>query len=203
MGEQNSLGNRLRSLRAERKLSQRELARLANMSPNNISLIERDEISPSVATLQNLAAALQVRISYFFEEEVQSSVSHVKKGQRPVIDSLGVRIEGTGQKVQFQEIEPFYVALSPKSGSGERQVVHPGHEFVYCQSGKVEYLIDGKIYVLEAGDFLLFEAALPHIWRNPFEQLAEFILIIQTPNESREPVQRHFSDYPSITHIGE
>jgi len=34
---------------------------------------------------------------------------------------------------------------------------------VYCLSGNVEYLIDGQIYPLEEGDFLLFEAHLPHL----------------------------------------
>ena len=64
-----SLGDKLRHLRSERNISQRDLARLAGLSPNSISLIERDETSPSVATLQSLATALNIRMSYFFEEE--------------------------------------------------------------------------------------------------------------------------------------
>ena len=41
-----SLGDKLRHLRGERNISQRDLARLAGLSPNSISLIERDETSP-------------------------------------------------------------------------------------------------------------------------------------------------------------
>ena len=74
-----SLGIRLRNLRAARKISQRKLAQMAGISPNSISLIEREEISPSVATLQNLATALNIRMSYFFEDEVVL-VSMVRKG---------------------------------------------------------------------------------------------------------------------------
>ena len=70
-----SLGARLRGLRKERALSQRELADLAELSPNAISLIERDEISPSVATLQRLAAALGVKMSYFFESATVQRMS--------------------------------------------------------------------------------------------------------------------------------
>ncbi len=55
--------------------------------------------------------------------------------------------------------------------------------------------------MMEEGDFLLFEAALPHLWRNPHDAPAEFILILQTPNAKSEPVKRHFVDYPSISHI--
>ena len=196
-----SVGERLRILRSERNLSQRALAKAAGISTNSVSLIERDEISPSVATIQNLATALHVRISFFFEDESEQSVLHVKAVQRSTVDSQGVRIESTGSRIQGQEIEPFLVRLAPHTSSGERQVIHAGHEVVYCLGGKFEYLIDGTIYQVEAGDFLLFEANLPHLWRNPFDAQAEFVLILQTPGAKLEPVKRHFVEYPSITHI--
>ncbi len=198
-----SLGEKLRQLRSERNISQRDLARQAGLSPNSISLIERDETSPSVATLQSLATALNIRMSYFFEEEIPTSVLHLKSGVRPKISSEGVIIEGMGKNLPFQELEPFSITLESQAGSGgERQVVHSGHEFVYCLHGKIEYVIDGKVYLLEEGDILIFEATLPHLWRNPFESEAKFILVLQTPNASREPVQRHFSSHPSVNHIG-
>ncbi len=198
-----SLGERLRQLRSERSISQRDLARLANLSPNSISLIERDETSPSVATLQSLATALNIRMSYFFEEETPASVLHIKSGSRPKIESEGVVIEGMGKTLPSQELEPFSITLEPKAGSGgERQVVHSGHEFVYCLQGKIEYVVDGHVYLLEVGDILIFEATLPHLWRNPFDIEAKFILVLQTPNASREPIQRHFSSHPSVNHIG-
>ena len=62
--EHATLGNRLKRIRSERGFSQRELAERAGISANAISLIERNENSPSVATLQSLATALGVKISY-------------------------------------------------------------------------------------------------------------------------------------------
>jgi transcriptional regulator with XRE-family HTH domain len=198
-----SLGEKLRQLRGERNISQRDLAKIAGLSPNSVSLIERDETSPSVATLQSLASALNIRMSYFFEEETPSSVLLIKSGGRPKVESNGVIIEGMGKTLPFQELEPFAITLEPKAGiGGERQVVHSGHEFVYCLQGKVEYVIDGKVYLMETGDILIFEATLPHLWRNPFDADAKFILVLQTPNASREPVQKHFSSHPSVNHIG-
>jgi transcriptional regulator with XRE-family HTH domain len=201
MSKNQSVGTRLRALRAERNLSQRALADLAGISPNSVSLIEREEISPSVATLQNLATALHVRVSYFFETETEERVLHSKAKDRPCVDSRGVCIQSIGARIHEQEVEPFRVHLSPRTSSGERQVIHAGHEVVYCIKGKFEYLIDGTIYQLEPGDFLLFEADQPHLWRNPYDSDAEFILILQTPGATLEPVKRHFVEYPSITHI--
>ncbi len=94
-----SLGARLRGLRKERALSQRELADLAALSPNAISLIERDEISPSVATLQRLAVALGVKMSYFFESATVARILHFRPNQRPVIRGAGLTIEGLGARL--------------------------------------------------------------------------------------------------------
>ena len=202
MNQHFSVGAKLRAVRGERGLSQRELAQRSGVSPNAISLIERDENSPSVSTLQSLATALSVKMSYFFDDEEEQSVLYVKSGHRPAITSKGVKIEGMPGVLHSQEMEPFHVTLAPHSESGDRQVVHTGHEFVYCLLGNIEYIVDGEVYQLEVGDFLLFEAHLPHIWRNTTGQEAKFLLVLQTPGESIEPVQRHFASYPSVPHLG-
>lgn len=197
-----SLGNRLRKIRTERELSQRELAQRAGVSSNSVSLIERDEISPSVTMLQTLAGALNVKVSYFFDEEYSGNVLLVKAEERPVVSGNGFTIEGVGKQIPGQEVEPFRIILEPRTTGAERQVTHPGQEFICCQEGKLEYLIDNQIYVIERGDFLIFESTLPHSWRNPYDERAIFVLVIQTPNQSREPVERHFMNTPSIKHIG-
>lgn len=202
METRGSVGSKLRAVREERGLSQRELAKRASISTNAVSLIERDENSPSVSTLQNLAAALNVKMSYFFDDHAPTQVLHVKAANRPGMSSNGVRIEGLDGKLNYQEMEPFLITLEPNSGSGERQVVHTGHEMVYCLSGSVEYLIDGQIYALGAGDFLIFEAHLPHLWRNVSEAEAVILLVLQSSGQTDQSVERHFSDYPSLRHIG-
>jgi transcriptional regulator with XRE-family HTH domain len=202
MNKQFSLGSRLRALRSERGLSQRELASQAGISANAISLIERDENSPSVSTLQNLAGALNVKMSYFFDEEVTKNVLHVKSENCPAITSRGASIAGIGEHIQGQEMEPFFVSLDPHAGSGEGWVTHLGHELVYCLEGNIEYIIDEQAYLLEPGDLLLFEAHLPHEWRNPGDKKARLLLVLQKPDESSTSVARHFSNIPSLRHIG-
>ena len=62
------VGQRLRALRQERNLLQRELAEAAGLSLNAVSLIERDQTSPTVATLERLAQALDVPVVALFSE---------------------------------------------------------------------------------------------------------------------------------------
>jgi transcriptional regulator with XRE-family HTH domain len=133
MDELASLGAKLRRLRKERDLSQRDLAGHSGVSANAISLIERNEISPSVATLQRLATALSVRISYFFEQDdSQANVIHIRATDRPSLSSRGVTITGIGRRLREQEVEPFSITLSPGAASGLQPVIHSGHEIVYC-----------------------------------------------------------------------
>lgn len=201
MDSQPSLGSRLRVLRQERGLAQRVLAERAGLSPNAISLIERDETSPSVATLQRLSAALNVKMSYFFESTTLTRVLHVHSTQRPVIHGAGLTIEGLGARLDGQQMEPFLITLAPHADMGTGQVAHAGHEFVCCLAGSVQYEIGGVIYLLESGDLLLFEADLPHRWGNPGDAEARFLLVLQAANGAQEPARRHFADYPSVTHL--
>jgi len=202
MDKNYSLGIRLRQLRKERKFTQRDLAGRAGLSVNAISLIERGEISPSVATLQSLAAALKVRMCYFFDEEVEARVTHLRVDARPSLASAGLIIQSMGQRLPDQQIEPFFITLQPGANSGDRPTVHTGHEFVYCLHGVVEYDVDGIVYRLVRGDTLLFDSTLPHHWHNSGPEQAELLLILESSPESSETVRRHFPDHPSLAHLG-
>lgn len=57
------IGERIRELRLESKLSQSELSTDAYLSKNQLGRLERGEHIPNIITLLKLAAALNVRIS--------------------------------------------------------------------------------------------------------------------------------------------
>lgn len=199
---ESSLGARVRALRKERELSQRGLAEQAGLSPNAISLIERDEISPSVATLQRLATALRVRMAYFFDSPAGAQVIHTRRGRRPAITNKGVTIEATGLRLDGQQMEPFVIVAEPQTDSGPDAVVHTGHELVFCLSGRVEYEIGGVAYPMEPGDQLLFEARLPHRWHNHGPEAAHLLLVLQAADGPQDPARRHFTGLPSVADLG-
>lgn len=57
----------LRRLRRERGLSQEELADRAEVNRNYVGMIEREENSPTVDILEQLAAALDVDVVKFLQ----------------------------------------------------------------------------------------------------------------------------------------
>ncbi len=202
MSNKISLGLKLRMLRRERNLTQRDLAKLADISVNSISLVERGEISPSVATLQNLATAFNIRVSYFFEDDAPPQIIHLKANEFPAMTNNGTTIMGMGKKLPQQEIELFFIKIAPHLKSEVQRVVHLGHEFVYCLRGTVMYEVRGCLYELNKGDCLLFEATLPHAWQNSGEEEAELLLVLHVSPEFATQVQHHFINYPSLTHLG-
>ena len=140
-------------------------------------------------------------MSYFFDEDIEATVIHLLASERPSITANGISIESAGRRIPGQQFEPFLVTLEPNSSSGKQAVTHTGHEFVYCLQGQIEYEVDNIQYLLGSGDMLLFEANLPHYWQNNTSKTAKMLLFLQTPDETTEPVRRHFPAYPSLTHI--
>jgi transcriptional regulator with XRE-family HTH domain len=59
-----SLGQRIRQRRAILKITQQELAQALGMTPQNISLIEKDKSTPSLAVVSKLAEQLGSSIDY-------------------------------------------------------------------------------------------------------------------------------------------
>jgi transcriptional regulator with XRE-family HTH domain len=185
------VGAQVRAVREARGLSLRALARICELSPNTVSLIERGITSPSVSTLQRLATALRVPITTFFEEQPDRvEVILLRAGERPRSGSTSVLLESLGSGLQNQALESFEVTLKPGADSGRQPIVHTGHELVYCLQGEIEYVVSGKSHRLKAGDSLLFEARLPHRWRNPSKDPAVFLLIFGAAVEG-EAVEQH------------
>ena len=152
------IGNRVRELRNLRGLSLRKLAERSGLNINTLSLVENGKTSPSVSTLQQLARALEVHIAAFFASEpVSQRVVFTLHDHRPDAAFNNTHMENLGRDLAGNAVQPFVVTLAPSGGSGDRMIVHTGHEFVYCLNGRVLYMIDEKAYLLETGDSLVFE----------------------------------------------
>jgi len=179
MNEKIVVGQRIRELRAKRGLSLRALAELSSLSTNAISLIERGDNSPTVSSLHNLATALAVPITAFFEQQGDGQVVHLKKNQRPTSETAGVRMENLGSGLPNQQIEPFLMTIGPGGSSTSSQITHSGEELVFVLSGALMCRINEQEYSLEEGDSLLFLASQPHVYRNETKQAAKILIVFQ------------------------
>jgi len=162
-----ALGAQIRLLRRRGELTVSDLAVAAGISAGMLSKIENGQISPSLATLQSLAQALNVPLTQLFATfEEQRDCSFVRAGQ-------GVTIERRGTKAGHQYsllghglggpvvVEPYLITLHedavPYTGFH-----HAGVEFIYMLTGEVVYRHGDATYHLRPGDALLFDSAAMH-----------------------------------------
>lgn len=61
------IGQKIKSLRLEQKISQQDLAAACNFEKSNLARIESGRTNPTVGTLEKICQALNVPISKLFE----------------------------------------------------------------------------------------------------------------------------------------
>jgi transcriptional regulator with XRE-family HTH domain len=192
--EEINVGMRLQELRIMRDLSQRALANLSGLNFNTLSLIENQKSSPNVSTLQQLARALDVPITAFFESITDyRPIVFQKSGERHQTPFPQGHIEDLGGGLALGEATPLLMTLNPDEDSDPQPITHSGQEFVYCLAGSMVYWVEDQEYLLEPGDSLLFESHLPHRWENPGDIPARVILVIRPSDVKDRSVIQHIS----------
>jgi transcriptional regulator with XRE-family HTH domain len=179
------VGERLRDARLARGWSTRDLAQAGAIALNTVSLIERGKVSPTVSTLQKLASALEVSLSFFVEESEGRRVLFLRPGQRRQARGVGVTLENLGAGLPGQTMEPLLLTIDPEASSGPESIVHGGHELVFCLAGQIEYRVGDEVFAMCPGDSLFFEANLPHGWRNTSPEAARLLLVVQSESGQR------------------
>jgi len=189
-----NVGQRLRELRAEQRISIRLLAEQSGLNVNTLSLIENGKTSPSVSTLQQVAAALQVPITAFFESRVApQAIVYQKATDRQTAAFAHGSLADMGTGFTYPGLEPFVVTLEPQADSGDTPIVHTGLEFIFCLDGKISYAVAGQNFILDPGDSLLFEAHLPHRWSNAGTTPSRCLLLLCSAHERDHPEDMHFT----------
>ena len=162
-----AIGREVRGFRQKQQLTVVELAKQAKLSPGMLSKIERGQTSPSLATLQSLAGALNVPVTALFRQfEEAREATFVRAGEGLTIERRGTR---AGHQYRLLghirnkriAVEPYLITLT--QGSEVFPLFqHSGQEFLYMLQGEVIYRHAAKTYRLRPGDSLFFDADAPH-----------------------------------------
>jgi transcriptional regulator with XRE-family HTH domain len=188
------IGPRIRHLRRERGLIQRELAEAAELSLNAVSLIERGQTSPTVATLERIARALDVPlVSIFQVQEPRFSVIRTSPDDRDRVAVRLGRLERLGRGLEGQKMEAVEINLQPGYSGGPRPQIHAGHELVYVVAGTLSCRVGDQDHHLQARQSLLFEARIPHRYGNPGTEPARAVVVSWEPDGPGGSLQTHFS----------
>jgi transcriptional regulator with XRE-family HTH domain len=170
-----ALGAKLAVARAERGWSLAELARRAGVSTASVHKIEKSGMTPTIATLMKVAAALGTSVSSFIDEDVEVSAAIVVRGDeraRLYTSKTGIALDNVSGRYGRYRLAGAEARVEPLANSGPDPMRHPGEELVYVLEGALSFTVDGKAVRLEAGDSVHFRTDRPHTWENPSERPA-------------------------------
>ncbi len=164
----------LKTLRLARGWSLSKLAEETGVSKAMLGQIERNESSPTVATLWKIATGLNVPFSTFIASPADTQAVFDPQQQAMVVRPLFPWDEAL-------KFDHFSITLAPgalsESTPHEAGVV----EHVVVISGELEMNIDGEWRTLTADSGVRFAGDKPHAYRNSSGQTVHFHSLIHYP----------------------
>lgn len=176
----NHIGQRIRRLRRESKMTLLEVATASSLSVGFLSQVERNLTGISISSLVNVAKALNVALGALLEHPRQAQPdSH--EGRRESYQVGPMRQKCERLSTTFDGSMLNAVKVQMMEGYSSEWVAHGGDEFVYVLSGTVRYTVRKKDYELTAGDSLHFDAQHRHRVLNVGPGPAEVIAVGTLP----------------------
>ncbi len=171
------VGERIKFLRTENGLSQRQLAAKSGVTNGLISMIEQGRTSPSVASLKRILDAIPMSFSEFFSMEYpdQNQVfynAHELREINPVrvfrVDEdaatfVSLRQVGDASRHSLQMLHETY---APGADTGTELYKHEAEEAGIIIAGEIELTVGDQKKVLGSGDAYIFDSRIPHRFRN-------------------------------------
>ena len=177
-------------------MTARELARRVDCSPSLISQVERGRAVPSVSTLWALVTALRISMDRLFDPAQESPADQgdsatapaenppdgpvLRRYARPRITlERGVmweRLTAAAEK-DMEFLEVCY-PVGQSVPEAEHAIQHTGQEYAVIVEGALSTQIGFEQYVLEEGDSLTFDSAIPHRFWNAGTVPARAIWVI-------------------------
>ena len=159
------IGARLRAARQARGMTLDHVAAACELTKGFISRLERDEVSPSVASLVAVAGVLGIGMGELFDPP---STQLVRAGTGPPIAFGGQHVhESLLTPGTQRELQVIHSRLEPGGTGGvDLYTLRSAVEFVYVLAGSLTVQLASETHLLEVGDALTFPGRTPHTWAN-------------------------------------
>lgn len=161
------LGARLRAVRVNQGLSQRELARRAGVTNGTISLIEQNKNSPSVASLRKVLQGIPMGLAEFFALDVPSKEKVFFRADELVTLTDGpIVFRQVGAAHGDCNLQILHESYAPQADTGKAMLSHESDEGGIVVEGRIEITVGDHRQILGPGEAYFFDSRLPHRFRN-------------------------------------
>jgi len=178
-----SLGATLKKKRLMRKLTLQKLAEQSGVSRAAISKIERGDSTASSSVLGKLAEALDLSISQLLGGQPRDSTVHIPAEKQPVFSEQQTGFERRSLSPLFlgRGIDFVLNRLPGRAKTGPFPSHRSGvEEHLYVAKGRLKVMLDDDEYILERGDFLLYQGDRKHTFENLGSDVCEYFIVIDS-----------------------
>ena len=178
--EMKQIANRLKEIREVCGFSVGETAARLGIPPARYAGYEENGENVPISVLYALANVYGVDITEILTGRSPrlSNYCVVKQGQSTGVDRYpGYHFESLAYNFKRRIMEPLMVTVEPDEQE-MTPVSHPGQEFNFVVEGSVLVIIDDEEVLLEAGESIYFDPALPHGQKAAGGKTAKFLTVI-------------------------
>ncbi len=177
------IGARLRRIREQLALSQRQLARQSGVANATISQVESGKINPTVSMLKKILDGIPMGLGEFFSDDRQPQERKFFRADELIeIAEGGVSYRQVGAHLASKSIQLLKECYQPGAGTGRHELSHEGEECGIVLSGRLEVTVGDEVAVLGQGDAYYFKSSLPHQFRNVGNDPCELITACSPPS---------------------
>jgi transcriptional regulator with XRE-family HTH domain len=166
---QQEVGDRVRNLREQARISLRALAARTDFSPSFISQLENGLVSPSIHSMEKIANALGESLGAFFAAIGPGEGGLImRRGERGRLPSSwsNAEIASLSRGARHRRLEPLLITLQPGGRSGKHPTPHRGEEFALVIKGRVLLRLGPDEHRLAIGDSVALLPGELRLWVN-------------------------------------
>jgi len=180
------VGANLRRLRVKRGLSLERMAKASGVSRAMLGQIELGQSTPTINVVWKIARALNVSFSTLITARGSAGAKVIRRDRAKLLTSHDGSFTS---RALFPFDEPRSVEFYELTLAGNALEVAEPHppgtsENLVVTSGAVELTVNGEGHRLDAGDAILFEADVPHAYRNVTARTATMYLVMTYSNKT-------------------
>lgn len=182
------IGSKVKELRTRKKMTLKDVSEKTGLSTGFLSQLERGLTSIAADSLEKVAAAVDVDLSYFFVGYTRHRSSIIRSYEKEVFQIINGRFihyhltNDTGEK----SILPRLIELLPINCEEDiSPYAHEGEEFVYVLEGTLTLFLNNEQFELFPGDSAHYSSNLVHNWANYTNKLVRLI-VASAPNPFKE-----------------
>ena len=160
-----TLGPLIRSRRRKMSITLQDLSDRSGVSVGYLSQVERDNATPTLGTLAQIAQALGVGVDYFIATpRPADALTQADARMRFSIDGSSIVYERIGAEFPGSQMSSFI--LHVPDGFRSETMQHEGEEIVYVLEGNVVQVLEGEEFRMMPGDSLHYRGNRAHAWYN-------------------------------------